>query len=70
MVNLIKYSNSKFVIIFYLLETYHAGAVVRIELKNKDWEIVYGPVQAQDIGQSRIFSPQLRVTRFKTNKVR
>jgi hypothetical protein len=56
--------------LFYLLETYHAGAVVRIELKNKDWEIVYGPVQAQDIGQSRIFSPELKVTRFKTNKVR
>lgn len=53
------------------LETFHAGAIVRIKLKYKDsWELVYGPAQAQDIVTSRIFSPELKVTRFKTNKVR
>jgi hypothetical protein len=54
-----------------IYETYHAGAIVRIKLKNKDnWEVVYGPVQARDISQSRIFTPDLKKTSFKTKQVR
>lgn len=55
----------------HIYETFHAGAIVCIKLWNKDkWELVYGPTQAQDINQSRIFSPDLRKTNFKTNLVR
>ena len=37
----------------FIYETFHAGSITRIKLKNKDnWELVYGPVQPQDLRQS------------------
>ena len=54
-----------------IYETYHAGAVVGIKLKNKDiWEMVWETQDPQDIPQSRVFTPSLRRVRFKTKCVR
>lgn len=57
-----------------IYETFHAGGVVRIKLKNKQlntwktvWETAVGPL---NIETSRIFSPQLLPSHFKTNQVR
>ncbi len=57
-----------------IYETYHAGAVVRIKLKNKltnEWKTVWessiGPL---NIETSRVFSPELLKVYFKTNQVR
>lgn len=57
-----------------IYETYHAGAIVNIKLKNKlanSWVSVWqSAVGAINIESSRIFSPDLQKTRFKTNQVR
>jgi speckle-type POZ protein len=57
-----------------IYETYHAGGVVRIKLKDPltdNWKIVWdsavGPIS---IESSRIFSPDLKKTLFKTKYVR
>jgi hypothetical protein len=57
-----------------IYETYHAGGVVAIKLKEKyanRWITVWqSTVGAINIESSRIFSPELIVTKFKTNQVR
>jgi hypothetical protein len=57
-----------------IYETYHAGAILRILLRNKElgawklvWESAFG---ALNIESSRIFSPELQKSLFKTNQVR
>jgi hypothetical protein len=57
-----------------IYETYHAGSIVRILLRNKElnaWKMVWeSAVGALNIESSRIFSPELQKTLFKTNQVR
>ncbi len=57
-----------------IYETCHAGAVIRIKLLNKEsnqwttaWQSQNGP---QNIESSRVFSPPLTMSTFKTNSVR
>lgn len=56
-------------------ETFHAGAITRIKLKNKEmdeWVTVWKARDNQplDISKSRIFSPPLQQTLFKAQDVR
>lgn len=58
-----------------IYETYHAGGVTAIKLRNKvdnDWVTVWdaGAAGAINIESSRIFSPDLQRTNFKTNEIR
>jgi hypothetical protein len=55
-----------------IYETFHAGAVIRIKLKNRFniWETVWETSNAQNLETSRIFSPVLRSVTFKTKFVR
>jgi hypothetical protein len=57
-----------------IYETYHAGSVVRIKIKNPlndDWKLVWeSAVGPMNIETSRIFSPDLKKTLFKTKCVR
>lgn len=57
-----------------IYETYHGGAITKIKLKNKksnNWKTVWeSSVGALNIEESRIFSPELEKTPFKTNQVR
>lgn len=57
-------------------ETYHAGGIVAIKLRNKQlggtwvsvWEAPNG--QARNIEMSRIFSPELERSSFRTDEIR
>jgi uncharacterized protein YbbC (DUF1343 family) len=57
-----------------IYETYHAGAVIRIKIKDlnrNEWISVWqSRTGAQVHEQSRIFSPELLSTNFKTNQIR
>jgi hypothetical protein len=57
-----------------IYETYHTGAVTRILIKNKEqqeWVLVWASKSgAEDIQSSRVFSPELLKTSFKSNHVR
>jgi hypothetical protein len=57
-----------------IYETYHAGSVVRIKLKDKrtdSWLTVWeSSVGAINVETSRVFSPELDRVSFKTNQVR
>lgn len=57
-----------------IYETYNCGGVIRIKIKNyKDsvWETVWEAANgAEQIEHSRIFSPELRKTNFRTREVR
>ena len=72
----IKFSKEVYVTKVNIYETYHCGGVVRIKLKDKsqnNWKTVWKSEPEntpQNIETSRIFSPDLEKTLFKTNEVR
>jgi speckle-type POZ protein len=67
----LEFEQELFVTRLNIYETYHAGAIRRIKLKNRDeWVTVWQVERVQNIVNSRIFSPELQKTKFKTNKVR
>lgn len=57
-----------------IYETYHSGGVVVIKIKDKntgEWRNVWeSAVGAINIEQSRIFSPEISKSSFKTNQIR
>ena len=57
-----------------IFETYHAGAITSIKLRNKKtdtWHTAWeSGVGAQNIEASRIFSPDLPRATFKTDEIR
>ena len=56
-----------------IFETYHAGAITRIQLRNKKlgaWITAWENSHPLNIDSSRMFSPSLEQTYFKTNQVR
>ena len=57
-----------------IYETYHGGAVVKVQLKdvqNDCWKIVWeSAVGPLNIETSRIFSPELKQTLFRTKFIR
>ena len=70
----LKFATDVYVKNINIYETYHCGGVVRIKLKDKsinEWRTVWkaenGP---ENLEGSRIFSPDLEKTLFKTNQVR
>ena len=69
----IKYPQEIFVLEINIYETYHCGAIVKIKLKDlstDEWKIVWETETASHIENSRIFSPTLTKSFFKTNQVR
>ena len=58
-----------------IYETFHAGGVISIKLRNTQlntWVTVWTAPnnEASNIESSRIFSPELERTTFKTNEIR
>ena len=70
----LEFPEEVYVVKINIYETYHAGGVVRIKLKDPltdNWKIVWeSAVGPMNIESSRIFSPDLKKNLFKTNKVR
>jgi len=54
-----------------IYETYHPGAIVKIKFwKKTSWDTIWEMPEPSNLDHSRIFSPEFRQTKYKTNKVR
>lgn len=70
-----KYEEPVYLTKLKIYETYHAGAVIKIRVKNSDTDEFVTVWRApenrpQDISKSRIFSPLLEQTFFATQEIR
>ncbi len=70
-----KYNEPVYVAQLNVYETYNAGSIIKIEVKNNqtnEWSIVWQSSNSppQLISSSRIFSPTLIEASFKTQQVR
>ncbi len=69
----LKYNQAVYVAQINIYETYGAGSIIKIEVKNiqnNQWLLVWESSSPQLIESSRIFSPTLTATSFKTQEVR
>jgi hypothetical protein len=69
----LKYNQAVYVAQINIYETSSAGSIIKIEVKNNqtnEWSIVWQSSSPQLIKSSRIFSPTLTATSFKTQEVR
>jgi hypothetical protein len=70
----IKFDDPVYLIQLNIYETYNAGAIIRIKIKNSEtneWNTVWeAPVDAPVIYFARIFTPLLEQIVFKTQEVR
>ena len=69
----LKYNQAVYVAQINIYETVKAGSIIKIEVKNiqnNQWLLVWESSSPQLIESSRIFSPTLTATSFKTQEVR